>query len=841
MPRDGRPGTPRAQTPWMNVVRLGMGLLPGLVLMAQGASALPARTLSLSAPRSAQANAPSTNLLRSSVPTGERVAELQVKLAEAQADLNRVVASLGASTNLPPGATAAEAIEYPSALQRLVRTYQLHVDDLAALEASRQGQEELSQTIQSWAGFDEPPPYSVLFVNDLRDTIQSLAARIRAAQAAGELIAKLLAAAEEVMTKSDESVRRLNEELEGSKEAAVMARLTWQRELERARGRVAAANLASLETKRQTANVELAANRQRLAFARRQLGLAARQVRFSQADLDTVMSNLTTEQRELEGEIGETATTLDARQRALAQARETLRNALREAPGAQGDAAAVRHLQEEVEVRDIERRTSAQTLTVLRQLLEGIGHEREVWQTRFALFGSRDLGELQEGNRRLRWLSGLIEAAKPYYLQQLQLAANQVAEEQKRLLSRDGAQADAVLARDRLQSYRQLEALYFRAVQGLEKRERAVLRWREALDFDRETLPFTERVRDLFTEGSTFLSKLWNLELFVAEDTIMVDGQPIPGRRGVTLGKIVAAILILAVGYWVSGLVARLLERLARRRLKVEPNQANLIRRWVRVVLVMVLIVFSLVSVKIPLTVFAFAGGALAIGAGFGMQNLLKNFISGIVILFERPFRVGDVLTVEDHSGTVISIGIRSSVVQRWDGTETLIPNSTLLEHNLTNWTYSNRTVRFTVRVGVAYGSDPRRVAQLLAEVADRHGLVEKEPKPQILFTEFGDSALVFELRYWVHVLKQNAAQIGSDLRHMIATTFDEQGVVIPFPQRDVRLTAEAPVAVRLVSPGAGQEFPRPATPAADATTGNISRRHAPAEPAARAENQPSP
>jgi small-conductance mechanosensitive channel len=259
------------------------------------------------------------------------------------------------------------------------------------------------------------------------------------------------------------------------------------------------------------------------------------------------------------------------------------------------------------------------------------------------------------------------------------------------------------------------------------------------------------------------------------------------------------ALLILAIGYWLSLFIARLLERMAIGRFKVEPNQAGLIRRWAKVVLIITLIVFSLVSVKIPLTIFAFLGGALAIGLGFGTQNLLKNFISGIIILFERPFRVGDVLEVGGQRGTITSIGIRSSVLLLWDSTETLITNSALLENNLTNWTYSNHIVRFSVNLGVAYGSDTRRVGQLLAEVADRHGLVQKEPKPQVLFQEFADSSLQFELRYWVNVLANNAAQIGSDLRHMISNEFTEKGVVIAFPQRDVHLSAPQPLPVQIV------------------------------------------
>jgi small-conductance mechanosensitive channel len=240
-------------------------------------------------------------------------------------------------------------------------------------------------------------------------------------------------------------------------------------------------------------------------------------------------------------------------------------------------------------------------------------------------------------------------------------------------------------------------------------------------------------------------------------------------------------------------------ERLSVKRLKVEPNQANLIRRWLRAFLVVCLVLFSLVSVKIPLTVFAFAGGALAIGLGFGTQTLLKNFVSGVIILFERPFRVGDVLDVGGQRGTVTGVGLRASVLHSWDGTETLIPNSTLLENHLTNWTYTNRRVRFHVSVGVAYGSDPRRVIQLLSESAERHGLVERDPKPQVLFTEFGDSALTFELRFWVDVGRANAAQVSSDLRLMIASAFAEHGIVIDYPQRDIHLHAASPIPVAWV------------------------------------------
>jgi small-conductance mechanosensitive channel len=181
----------------------------------------------------------------------------------------------------------------------------------------------------------------------------------------------------------------------------------------------------------------------------------------------------------------------------------------------------------------------------------------------------------------------------------------------------------------------------------------------------------------------------------------------------------------------------------------------------------------------------------------------------------------------------VASIGIRSSVLQMWDGTDTLIPNSVLLENNLTNWTYSSRAVRFTVSVGVSYGSDPKRVIQLLAEIAGRHEEVEKDPKPQVLFTNFGTSTLDFELRFWVDVTKASSAQVASDLRQRIVGTFAEQGLVMAFPQQDVHLDSGGPFQVQLVSNQGTQ--PSVKTTETDAKSFPVK----PAAPAAKgAENQ---
>jgi small-conductance mechanosensitive channel len=216
------------------------------------------------------------------------------------------------------------------------------------------------------------------------------------------------------------------------------------------------------------------------------------------------------------------------------------------------------------------------------------------------------------------------------------------------------------------------------------------------------------------------------------------------------------------------------------------------------------LVLGTLAFLKIPLTVFAFFGGALAIGLGFGLQTLIKNFISGIIVLVERKVRVGDILDVDGVIGTVVEVNTRSSVIRSPDDVETMIPNSLFLENRVTNWTLSSAKMRRKVTIGVAYGTDPKSVMDILTECAGRHGLICKEPAPFAVFEDFGDSALVFSLYFWVDMRGTgNAMVIASDLRLMVEKRLTEAGIGIPFPQRDMHLTTERPIRVEIAQPPA--------------------------------------
>jgi small-conductance mechanosensitive channel len=298
--------------------------------------------------------------------------------------------------------------------------------------------------------------------------------------------------------------------------------------------------------------------------------------------------------------------------------------------------------------------------------------------------------------------------------------------------------------------------------------------------------------------AKTRLLSLWDAELYLAEETDIVDGKKVATYRAVTIGKLARLGAILTVGWLLLRLLSRWVKAFVARKSAIPQATADLAGKWAFALGLLLLILYGLNTVSIPLTIFAFLGGALAIGVGFGTQTLLKNFISGIILLFERPLKVGDVIEVAGITGTIKLIGIRASVIQHFDGIETLVPNSILLENQLTNWTFSNTVIRHFILVGVAYGSPTREVSHLLLAVAKDHGLVKEDPAPEVRFDNFADNSLTFSLLFWFDTRKTSRGTLASDLRFMIDKTFAEAGIVISFPQRDLHFDPQSPLRVEL-------------------------------------------
>lgn len=260
------------------------------------------------------------------------------------------------------------------------------------------------------------------------------------------------------------------------------------------------------------------------------------------------------------------------------------------------------------------------------------------------------------------------------------------------------------------------------------------------------------------------------------------------GDQQVTFGQLLIVPTLVIVGLLLTKWLVRIVSnRLASR--NVNPDVIHLVRRVFYILAVAVLFMTLLDLINVPLTAFAFVSGAVAIGVGFGAQNIINNFISGWILMWERPIRIGDFLEVGDSSGTVEAINTRSTRIRRTDGVHMLIPNSALLENTVVNWTLVDRVTRTTVRVGVAYGSPVRSVAELIEQSVCEQEAVLKEPEPLVIFEDFGDNALVFDAYFWVHAVgDRDLRVIRSNIRFRIDALFSENDIVIAYPQRDVHI-----------------------------------------------------
>ena len=199
-------------------------------------------------------------------------------------------------------------------------------------------------------------------------------------------------------------------------------------------------------------------------------------------------------------------------------------------------------------------------------------------------------------------------------------------------------------------------------------------------------------------------------------------------------------------------------------------------------------LIVSLQSLGINLNSLAFFGGALGIGLGLGMQSIAKHFVSGVILLLERPVKIGDRMELGELQGDVVNIGARATWVRTNDNVVIIVPNSEFIENRVINWTANDRQVRISAPLGVSYGSDPLKVREVLLDVAHRHPDVLSAPKPDVIFTGFGDSSLDFELRFWTERGVQTPKIIRSDLYFEVFRAFKEHGIEIPFPQRDLHI-----------------------------------------------------
>ena len=261
------------------------------------------------------------------------------------------------------------------------------------------------------------------------------------------------------------------------------------------------------------------------------------------------------------------------------------------------------------------------------------------------------------------------------------------------------------------------------------------------------------------------------------------------GSISTSVGDIAAFFLTMLGAYWLSTFIRFMLEEDVYPRTRIAAGQSYAVSNLLNYSILAIGFLVALGVLGLDLNKMTVLLGALGVGIGFGLQSVVNNFVSGLILLFERPIHVGDTVQVGSLQGRIRRIGIRASIVRTAQGAEIIVPNAQLITEQVTNWTLSDQLRRLDLPVGVNYGAEPKKVIELLESVGRAHPKVLQEPAPRGLFMSYGDSSINFELRAWTE--QTNSMQVHSDLTVAIYDAVYAAGMSFPFPQREVRVVSD--------------------------------------------------
>jgi small-conductance mechanosensitive channel len=279
-----------------------------------------------------------------------------------------------------------------------------------------------------------------------------------------------------------------------------------------------------------------------------------------------------------------------------------------------------------------------------------------------------------------------------------------------------------------------------------------------------------------FEKFANWIKPVWNFELFNL------------GNTAFTTRTFILLIVSLFLLIYVTSKIRKLLVSKIFPRYDMNVGVSQSIATIIRYILVIIGLFIIFQTSGIDLSAIGLLIGALGIGIGFGLQNITNNFISGIIILFERPVKVGDRIEIDELAGNIVNISARATTVITNDNIAVIVPNSDLVSTRVINWSHNNRSVRLNFPVGVSYREDPEKIRKILTEVADSNPGVLKDPPPDVLFDKFGDSSLDFSLRVWTDEYSDIPKVLKSQLYYAIFKKFKEHNIEIPYPQHDLHL-----------------------------------------------------
>jgi potassium-dependent mechanosensitive channel len=711
----------------------------------------------------------------------EAEARLQLWSKEARLTFAQV-SEPGAETRLPPGIDPAALSEYRRDLEQIISGIKQLQKILAALPEARKASDAARAANASWTGFPTAPPYSVLLLDELLNQQQALQERLISYRSSEELFTRRLATLQEEAKLSEANSRRL---LTAAAESPTGDSAPgWRLAADRAKSRFLALRGSFIQNNLHLIQDQAATAQQQLTLLERQITLLKQHPIFTTEDLEKVKKAAEDRQAAFRKEITTLRKTQQEATTTRAKAQATLDLLLKPSadhapPAEPTPALALATLKLEAAETRVDALQSI--YDNLESLIQLESHGLDLYQQRKTLIDSPSKDSSTAALQSLRAAYDRLSAWESVAANDLTTINADLSKQESRLTT--------VAAEDpRLLSMNELRAALWekqastqRVHQALTSQRRVLKHWLDDYTPSTSANPISEKVSKIITSTRSLITQIWGFEVSQYVETSVIGGVPLPVNKAVTLGQFIIALLFFSISYYLANRIKNRFRDLIVRRGHIADAQARTVFNWLMILIGFLLMLSTLAFLKIPLTVFAFFGGALAIGIGFGAQTLIKNFISGIIVLFERKVRVGDIVDVGGVVGSIIEINTRSSVLRGGDGKETLIPNSLFLENRVTNLTLSNRLVRRRLDVPVALTSSVQDVQTILKEAVERHGLVLKSPEPIVTFEDFTHGSHLFAIYYWTEFNdKTNSDVVASDLRFMIEKRFAEAGILFP-------------------------------------------------------------
>ena len=718
----------------------------------------------------------------------EELYALEISLAAIEQQIEEFTQIVSAAEEGLAEYSSAAVEERVAVLRKFQIAYQRHLSAIREYEDILERRTLFEATLRDFQRLSEEPPYTMAFLDNLRDMVDHKLMDVEAERMSLRALTEIVA-----MERNDIPTVRaaLNRASERLRTAGSDMRAAVQFEVDTARLLVEAneVELKAAEMELKRTETQMGLLELELDLARRRVEIARNQTLFQQVELDeirerqqAVLDGLAVEAQATRTDIDRFRARIPAAEQALARAAES---------------EAQNRAREELDLVRRQVEAARIKLAILESLQD---YERDVirlWELRY------EVANPVQARERLDWAAIVARGRESLEVFNKERTAGerramslrgQMTTLERRLEEWTADDGDRRIVEQQLKVLR--DRITMRNRMQLRMAQIATLTERiiEEARLRQEGRPLSERISDVGTKVYSVITLAFDREI------TEIGGESITGR------KIFYMLMILIFGLLVSRLLTRYIQNYALGKLKLRSNVVFIIAKLTNYISFIIVVYLALNYVNIPLTIFTFLGGAIALGVGFGAQNLINNFLSGLILMGEQPIRLGDIVEIEGKLGTITNIGARASRLRMFNGFDLMMPNSKFLETGVINWTLSDSKVRLQVEVGAAYGSPTREVSQLLMRAVTEHGLILDDPEPKVIFESFGDNALNFTVYFWVELGPNiDGRVIMSDVRHRIDKLFREADIIIAFPQRDIHLDSIAPLEVHMVESGSAR------------------------------------